>query len=298
MLRAFALNREGALNFPGAFMGLESRRAGRKCVAFEFDDGVWCRDANGDLNLPAVGFLVDTALGSAARLPTSAKYRVATVHLKMQFTGAPASGHVVAHAGYLGECAQAPLRQALSSATLMAGRTVVAHADAAFALFEMPPGSRRIALPWMRGALPKQKPPKIDALENHESQVLKRFDHAAQAATRDVPFIEHFWCGTPLARQGKAHLTVAVSPHLGNRSGNVHGGMLVGMAAQVANAAAPATMRLSNVSAWFISPGRGPKLRVRSEVVQAGRSFALVRTEILSAQGKRVIEAISQHVIA
>ena len=55
-------------------------------------------------------------------------------------------------------------------------------------------------------------------------------------------------------------------------------------------------MMLSNASAWYISPGRGKSLYVRSRLVHAGRTIAVVRTEIKTSDGERVIEVITQHV--
>ena len=61
--------------------------------------------------------------------------------------------------------------------------------------------------------------------------------------------------------------------------------------------ALPAEARLSNISAYFISPGLGPALDVESTVIQQGRSLAVVRTSIRAASGKLVLEASSQHVL-
>jgi len=91
---------------------------------------------------------------------------------------------------------------------------------------------------------------------------------------------------------------VPVSPHLGNRSGHIHGGMLLGMAMQVAGAALAPTMALSNISAWFVKPGQGPRVKVRSKVVQQGRTLAVVRTQITNTEGRLVLEATSQHIAA
>ena len=55
-------------------------------------------------------------------------------------------------------------------------------------------------------------------------------------------------------------------------------------------------MMLSNVSAWYISPGHGKSLRVRSTVMHAGRTIAVVRTEIKTAAGQRVLETVTHHV--
>ena len=52
---------------------------------------------------------------------------------------------------------------------------------------------------------------------------------------------------------------------------------------------------LANLSAWFTGPGRGGNLIARSRVVHAGRSLAVVRTEITAEDGSRVLEATSAH---
>jgi acyl-coenzyme A thioesterase PaaI-like protein len=77
----------------------------------------------------------------------------------------------------------------------------------------------------------------------------------------------------------------------------VHGGMLLGMAVQVAGAAVPGRA-LSNISAWFVRPGDGPRLKVRSKVVQQGRTLAVVRTQVTSNEGKLVLVCTSQHIAA
>jgi acyl-coenzyme A thioesterase PaaI-like protein len=76
----------------------------------------------------------------------------------------------------------------------------------------------------------------------------------------------------------------------------VQGGISFGMAAACACAAVPSTMMLSNVSAWYISPGHGKSLTVKSRVVHAGRSIAVVRTEVKNATGERVLETVTHHV--
>ena len=91
-------------------------------------------------------------------------------------------------------------------------------------------------------------------------------------------------------------MRVAIGPHCGNRVGHVQGGISFGMAAACACAAVPSTMMLSNVSAWYISPGHGKSLSVRSRVVHAGRSIAVVRTEIKTSSGERVLETVTHHV--
>ena len=88
---------------------------------------------------------------------------------------------------------------------------------------------------------------------------------------------------------------MVIGPHVGNRVGHVQGGILLGIAAATACDLAPDTMNLSNVSAWYISPGRGKSLTVRSRVMHAGRTIAAIRTQVRTGQRQLVLEAVTLH---
>jgi acyl-coenzyme A thioesterase PaaI-like protein len=277
-------------------MGLYGRQTGDHEIELEFEDDALFRDASGEVSWPALGVLLDVALGSVTRLKAGPTIRPATVHLIVQMTGASTRGHLATHARFVGESDGTAVPQALTSATITSGDKVIAHASGAFAMFELPPGETQVVLPWPEDV--PAAPLRARDLEEHERETLKSCRRAEAAATDEHPFIEHFWSGIPKAAGGKAQLNVKVTPHLGNRVGHAHGGVLLGTAARVANAAAPAGMRLSNISAWFVSPGQPPRMKVRSEVVQQSRNFAVVRTQIIGADRKPVLEVTSQHTAA
>ena len=295
--RALALNRKAKLNFPGVFMGLYGRQVGSDAMALEFDDGEWSRDGRGEVNWPALGVLIDVALGSVTRLKSPETTRPATVQLQVQMTGASTRGHLVAHAHYNGRSERTAAKHILTTATVNVGDTVIAHASGAFVMLDLPAGTTQTVMPWVPEGLANEDDVAVE-LDDNERAAVRRCREAERAATTEHPFVEHFWCGVPAAGEGKARLVVKVAPHLGNRVAQVHGGMLLGLAAQVAGAALPGTMMLSNLSAWFIKPGEGPRLTVRSKVVQQGRNLAVVRTQITGAEGRLVLEATSQHLAA
>src|SRR5687768_12331850 len=244
ILRALAANRHHRVHFPGMLMGLEGERAGPNDVVLEFDDGAWCRDAQGEVALPALGVLLDTALGALTRLHAGDKRQHATVHIEAHFMGAPAKGHLKAHTHFMGFSRRTALPQGLARATVMAGRTAIVHASGAFVILDLPEGAPQRPPSWLRGAGPAPGALDLDTLEDHEREVLEACERAEAASTPEHAFVENFWGGIPRAGEREAHLTMAVSPHLGNRIGNVHGGILFGVAARVASAAVPATMRL------------------------------------------------------
>jgi uncharacterized protein (TIGR00369 family) len=290
---ALRVNQVAKLNFPGVFMELEGRHVGEDGVTLEFDDGDWSRDARGELNWPALGVLLDIGLGSVTRIRSPLTQRPATVQLQVQMTGVPMTGHAVCHARILGHSERTAVKHVLSTGTVSCGDRVVAHTSGAFVMLDLPEGVTQAREPWVTDAHEVDREAELD---DYERAAVKRCAAAERAASAEHPFIERFWCGVPKGGDGTARLDVPVGAHLGNRTGHVHGGILLGMAVQVAGAAVPG-MALSNVSAWFVRPGEGPRLKVRSKVVQQGRTLAVVRTQIASAEGKLVLEAASQHVL-
>ena len=293
--RSLALNREAKLTFPFVFMGLTGRKIGDDDLTVEFEDDGTFRDGNGELSWSALGVLADGALGVVTRMKAGPRVRPATVHIEVQMTGASTRGPIVSQGHFVTFSERDRIRQSLVTATIRSGETLIGHASGAFALLDLPEGETQMPHPFLPDGL---EPEPLDTIvfDSNERAALKSCERAEAAATEASPFIDRFWCGVPKAAEGKAHLSIRVTPHLGNRAGHVHGGLLLGTAARVAGAALPGNMRVSNISAWFVSPGLGPRLKISSSVVQQGRNLAVVRTRVLGASGKLVLETTSQHV--
>ena len=71
--------------------------------------------------------------------------------------------------------------------------------------------------------------------------------------------------------------------------------ILLGLAADTACAALPASWALTGVSAWYISPGEGRTLKARSKILHHGRLTAVVRTQITGKNNRRVLEVVTTH---
>ena len=258
-------------------------------------DGPHCRGADGSVALTAFSVLLDTALATAPRLKIKRGVRQATVHLHAQFTGRPLSGQMRASARLESFSSGGAVREALSSASVHAGGKLVCRAMGSFVVLPPPPGVKLAPLPWQR----KGRGPAValneDELEPHELAAMRACESALQRADRHHTFIERFWNALPRAEGNGAHCRVDIGPQHGNRVGHVQGGLLLGLAAVTARAAAPRHPRLSAISAWFISPGQGASLDITSRPFHEGRSFAGIRTEIRNADGNRVLEVVSHH---
>ncbi len=295
-MRGIAGNRTPGLHFPGFFLDIQWQKVAGKAAHIAIADGAHCRDANGEVDLAALAIIADTALATATRLLITPGARLATIHMQMQFTGAPATGEIKAEAELLGFGDGAALHQSLTTGTLYANGKPVCYATGEFVLLSPPPGVTLAPLPWQHNEAPPPGPLTPNALDASERSIVKACDAALAKVTPHMSFIQHFWGGMPKRTAQGATMRVKIGPHLGNRVGHVQGGISFGMAAACACAALPPAMMLSNVSAWYISPGHGQSLGVKSRIVHAGRSSAVVRTEIKTATGERVLEVVTQHI--
>jgi acyl-coenzyme A thioesterase PaaI-like protein len=292
---ALAANRLPGFHFPGYLLGLEWPRIGADNLRETMPDGPHCRSADGTIALSAFSVLLDTALATAPRLKIKRGVRQATVHLHAQFTGRPLQGALSANARLESFSAGGAVREAQSSAKIYAGGKPVCHAMGSFVVLPPPAGVKLAPLPWQSRSSAAQRPLDEADFDVREAATMAACDAALERADERASFIEHFWGTLPRETTDGARCRVRLGPQHGNRVGHVQGGLLLGLAAVTAQTAAPRHPRLSAISAWFISPGQGHSLKVRSERYHEGRSFAGIRTEVRNADGTRVLEVVSHH---
>ncbi len=296
VLRAIAANRVPGVNFPGHFLDTEWLEVAGGSARARLVAGPHCTDVNGALNIVVLGILADNMLAAVARTGAPPGARMGTIHLQLQFTGETPAGEIDAVSQLVGRTEGAALQQLMTSTTISAKGKPVCHAGGEYALLDPPPGVILGPLPWERTEPATILPVDPAELRPPERAILKACDAALLKASAHASFIEQFWGGVPRSTARGAANRVMIGPHIANRVGHVQGGILIGLAATCACTAAPAAMLLSNLSAWYISPGRGTALRIRSRILHAGRTITVVRTEITTADGERVIEAVSSHV--
>jgi acyl-coenzyme A thioesterase PaaI-like protein len=295
MLAALARSRTPGFHFPGYLLQLAWPHIGAASITETMPAWTHACNAGGEISFAALGVMLDTALATAPRLKIATGARQATVQLHAQFTGHASSGNLSMEAVLEGFSDGGSVRQALTRGVLSSAGKPICHASGTFVVLPPPVGVKLAPLPWQRGGGARLEPLDMSELDVSERAVMKACDRALAAADGTHSFIEHFWGVLPRPAPGGARCTVKIGPHLGNRVGHVQGGLLWGLAAATARAAVPRHPALSTISAWFVSPGRGTSLRIRSKVLHAGRSFAVVRTEIRNADGARVLEVVSNH---
>ena len=301
VLHGLARDRTPGWSFTGHFQNVQWPMIGKDAMTVTLPPGPHCEHPDGSIDLSALLVLFDTALASPTRLNVLPGSRLATTHINVQFTGAAAARGARVEARSVSTTQAGSMRQLLAHGSLISGDDLVMSGNGAFVQIAPPADVREMApLPWQRTGTIDPPPLTPDQLDERERAVLAACDaalaaSAAPAATGSTSFLQHFWGILPQRTADGAQCVVKTGPQLANRVGHVQGGILMGMAAHTAMCAVPDHPLLSNLSAWFTGPGRGPVLLVKSWPVHQGRSFAVVRTEITGENGARVLEVTSAH---
>ncbi len=298
MLRGIALNREPGYHFAGNFLDLSYDHVGTDYTALSVDVAPHCAEADGQLNWSGLAILADLVMAAAVRAGLEAHTRLATVTMNLQLTGAPRIGRLAGRGAMHGFVQGAAGRQGVSTVNISGDAGLVCTGTGTFMMLKPPKGVELHPVPHRRRG--ENPTPEIDRLRPDEKKVLAAADAAMDGVrAHGGSFIHRFWGVQAKHVAGGAQSTVKNGAHIGNRVGHVQGGILLGLAAENAIAALTPHWALTAISAWYISPGEGRNLKLKSKVVHHGRLIAVVRTEV-TCRGKdgrprKVFELMTTH---
>ena len=283
VLRGIALNRTPGFHFPGNFLDISFDRVSRASTRLSLDPGPWCRGSDGQTDLASLTILADLACGAAVRAQISREARIATVSLSLQFTGAPRTGRLAAAGEFQEFFRDGAGRLGLSRVSVTGSAGQICYGTASFMALAPPKNVTLHPVPLRnrRSASPVDLNEKD--LVREEKKILGRADAALASGGN---FIEKFWGGDGVLQNGL---------HAGNRVGHAQGGILIALAARGAAAQLAGAWRLAGMTALYISPGEGRILYAKSTVVHRGGLTAVVRTQILGKNRRRVLEVLSTH---
>lgn len=288
-LSALALARSGLMHFAYFFVRPRFIHAGGGRAALELLPDPAILGENDEIETGALLLTVDFAMSAALHSLPAERRRMATATFHFSFSGAPLRGPLAIEGEWLGDlAATSPMLR--GRATVHADGHPVLRASGVYVRFEE--GESNPALDGLR-ALPACPPLRPGELTVAERGVWRRT--AALLRAGDERFVERLWGYAPKPGAGRANASWPLGPHVQNRYGAAHGGLLGGLAAATARAAVPGPNRLLELSVSYLSPGLGARLRASSRAVHAGRRSATVLTSIRGAGGKPVIETMSVH---
>ena len=289
VLRAIALNRAPGYHFPGNFIDLSFDRvqSADTRLSYENDDGA---------DIGSLAVLADFALGTSIRAELDPATRLATVSMTLELAAMPRAGVVCAASRCHGFVGEGDGRMGRARVVLEDAGGEFGYGSGAFMVLKPPPGVTLHPVPMRKRG--DAEPPLLSERElaPDELRIVRQADEALErAAKTGQPFLRHFWGLLPHAAPGGASCVMPNGPHVGNRVGYVQGGILFALGAATAMAALPDTWMLSSTTAAFISPGQGPALKAQASVVHQGQRVAVIRTEVLRSDGRRVLEVMSTH---
>lgn len=300
VMRGIALNREPGYHFAGNFLDLSYDHVGRDYTALSVDVAPHCAEADGQLNLSGFAILADLVMAAAVRAGLPPHTRLATVTMNLQFTGAARTGRLEGRGAMHGFVQGAAGQQGVSTVNISGDAGPICTGTGTFMMLKPPKGVELHPVPHRRRG--ENPTPEIPGgrLRPDEKKVLAAAD-AAIAGVREHggSFIHRFWGVQARHAPGGAQSTVKNGPHIGNRVGHVQGGILLGLAAENAIAALTPHWALTAISAWYISPGEGRSLKIKSTVVHHGRLIAVVRTQVTGkghdGRSRKVFEVMTTH---
>ena len=294
--RAIALNRTPGLHFCGNFFALTFDEVHPEKSVLHIDSEVYTRDEDGQMNIAVFAMLADMGLATGIREKLSRSTRLATVSLSLQLTCAPRIGQLVATSKSNDFLHHTVGKQGLSESHVYAGDTLIAFGTGAFMVLPAPGDLVLHPIAWI-----DQKPPEhieldLSSLSEDEKWIIAHAEQALHKSTsRGGGFLNHFLGFHPQPGERSAYCELANGPHIGNRVGHVQGGITLGLAMVTANASLSNHWKLTGVTASYISPGEGATISARSTVVHRGRLTAVVHTEVLSSNGRKVLEVMTTH---
>ena len=295
VLRGITLNREPGYPFVGIFLDISFDHIAARDARLSMNTSPHNAETDGQMNLGAFAVFADLALAAVVRAAVTPETRLATVSMNLNFTGTPRRGRLEAVSAFESFFQGAAGQQGLSRVGIAADGEQMCVGSASFMVLKPPKGVALRPMPQRRRDDPA--PALIESrLTREESKIIELAEDAlAQVEAHGGSFIRRFWGYEPHHLEGGASCTVKNGPHIANRVGHVQGGVLLGLAATTACTALPSTWALTGVSAWYISPGEGRTLKVRSRIVHHGRLTSVVRTHITGRDNRRVLEVVTTH---
>ena len=294
--KAIALNRSPGYHFCGNFFGLVFSEVHHAHSILELEPASHSTDPDGQMNIAAFAMLIDMGLATGVRADLDGATRLATISMSLQMTGVPRLGRLKASSPAQGFFNGSLGRQGMSQSVVTAGDEVLCYAAGSFMILPPPADIKLSPIRWVDEQPPDDPELDLATLNTDEKWILQHAEQSLAASTRrGDDFISHFLGFRPHPADHSAYCELLNGPHVGNRVGHVQGGITLGLAMTTAAAALSDQWTLTGVSASYVSPGEGHTISARATVIHRGRMTAVVRTEVLSSNGRQVLEVLTNH---
>lgn len=290
VLQALRLNRSPGWHFAGHFLGLSYDTLSPEGAAVSMPLEARHLDNHGRPVFVALAVLSDVAAAAAIRGRVGSQTRLATVSIRLSFSGAAAAQRVHATSHYRFGTADLAMPTAVAALSICSQGALLCTGEASFAVLDNRRGVAPHPMARDRG-LDTVAPLSPEELTGVEAQVMQRAREAL-ATCRDgsIPFLQAFLDLKPTATGDAAECRMRSAPHTGNRVGDIQGGVLLGLAAHTSTAVTGPGWRLLDISAHYLAAGSGP-LTARAKAQRIGRNLASVSCTVIGADGRTVLRS-------
>lgn len=289
--RALWLNRETGLHFPGALLQVEHVDDPQADAHTALQVTPAVADEAGELDIGAVMVLADLTLGYSFRKTRGLTSRVATVSLSIDLTGVRRAGRIDSIGHLRGFTRGATSRVGLADVELRTTEGPIAFGRGTFMLLPVPGGTALSTSPIRRAADYVEPLPDFELLPD-EARIFERAGVALDRHGRGR-FLAGFWDYNAELWGERATARMEIGPHVGNRVGHVHGGVLCGLATHTAQAVLGRDWLPSRVAASFLAPGVGHFIHADANLVHRGSSTAVVRTVLVADTGRTLMDVMT-----
>lgn len=293
VLRGIERNREPGLHYPANFLSFSFDETNPQRARMSMPGGIYCADESGQVDITPACIFSDMALGSALRGRLARPTRVATVAMQLQFTGARWDGPLKSLSLFDDYFANGVAQQGTMHATVHNGRGELAcNGIASFMVLESPPGVKPPRMNPFTDPPPGTPTLAVEALDEAELAIYR---HAQAALEKEGPFLRHFWDFKPRKTATGGAATLKNGFYVGNRVGHVQGGVLTGFAESAARAALPPGWLPTGLTACFLTPGEGPTLSARANIVHKGSRTAVVHATVTGVNRRKVLDLVATY---
>lgn len=277
--------------YPSNFLDIYFDKIGVEENVSWMEVGDYCLSEDGAIAWPAFGVFVDVGLSNAARALLGQKASMATVALHLSVKKRPGAGKLKAVGRIKNTLEQSCLGAVMTEVDIYAhdGQLVATgHALMSLAPFKnaldvqaLPQAAQQF-LPW-QACVPESSAP---------TYPIYQAACQAQRPQGGKTFIDRFWAAQPAAAASGSHtFRFYKGEHLANRAGNVHGGILYGIAANAAHAMAPMGWLMSESSVQYLNAASEKCFETATEVLRHGRNTMVVNCQIISGQNKKILHS-------
>ncbi|WP_159917713.1 PaaI family thioesterase [Pantoea sp. 18069] len=292
VLQALQACRTPGWMFAGHFLDMVFTQNDQAATVVTLEVGPHCRAADGRISLATLSILADVAMAAAVRSEFGPSARVATLTIRLTFASLPAQGVLRAVAKLEQIPRVGAMQSAMTSVEIYAeDGSLCCSSAASFAVLENRQGTADHPMP-RTSTLSAASLLPTHELHEAEQAVWERALQAEQDAGQGS-FIERFWGILPVAGSapGQASCRVESGMHIGNRSGHVQGGILLGVAAATCTAALPEGWSLLDLSAQYLDAGAGPYIDASAATLRSGRNLAVVECRVVDSASKPIFSA-------